>query len=239
MTAIVTGSRRIVCNVGNPQPKDPVAMAKARTQEAVDQEEQITQAQERADTTTHANETRKQANACSKDAYDCDPNSAEGRKAHQTAAIAHSDAKAAFGAVAAESSGNDLETRAKAARRADEHDQAAKRHKMMAGKPSLNTGSKTVDVDVVCNVWSDAAREASAEARAASEKAGVGKTGQRPSFTAAEAGTPAKYHEAMARYHAKAADRLATKDSAQSKLHADAWAAHNKAALLNGGEAQK
>lgn len=160
-----TGTRGVVCNVGGggadadaaDEKTNPVLVAKKNTEAAIAAEEEINAEQQRADDTAAANDARDTAMAATTAANKSKPNGAAGRKLHHVASIAHADAKSAYSTVAGSGSGNDLDTRAKATRRADEHGALAKSHAAIAGgvggfsRNSVMTGSR----GVVCNVMTD------------------------------------------------------------------------------------
>lgn len=237
-----TGTPGVICttNTGPSEYTDsPVASAKAAREQAEETERTVMQQQDQADSLQTAKDASQEAKARSKSAFKEKPNTAAGKQAHQTAAMAHQDAAKAYTVCAGANSGNELDVRATAKKKADQHTDMAKKHAAIGEgntmlARTMNTGCKMV----VVNVWSDEARQASAEARAATTKAGPVEGMKTPKMSPSGSNLGAD-HEAMARYHGKANDKLAASDGTAARAHSDAWAAHNKAAVAYGGQAQK
>lgn len=224
---IVSGSRGVVCNVevsgSDAATDDPVSQARAATAAAQQQQMETEREAEAAQAKDQAKAATGEAQSRSEAAYKAKPGTPKAAKAHQAAAMAHTDAKTAWAGQAGAKSGNDLDTRAKAQRQADAHGQQADAHKSMgkAGgslkdRSTLNTGSRGVTV----NMWSDAAREASVEARAASGK--VDAAAEQRSVHRSKVGfeKPEPYNE------------MASHRETMEKLHREAAASHHAAAAL-------
>jgi len=136
MMTLPTPVRGLVCNINQPQDAKAqipsVEQAKKNTEVAKTQEKAAIEKEKQQQMFSTAMDKGRDADAATKAALKYKPNSHQGKKAHQAAAVAHKDACKHFTGVGGEKGGLMLDQRAAAERKAAKHQKLAETHAAMA-----------------------------------------------------------------------------------------------------------